>query len=140
MWGIVVLLVLVYFVWMRDEMRKDTLIGNHPIPQPGNHPIPQPKESNAGKEILGENISTPKHLTDDVLSISFDVEFNEKNPCDYQVPYILQNGNSTFICTCEEMWDRWGVKDKVLANLNDGAREQCARCVGLKCKGKRKNI
>lgn len=43
MWGIVVLLVLVYFVWMRDEMRKAPLIGNPPIPSP--------KESNEEKEI-----------------------------------------------------------------------------------------
>lgn len=132
MWGIVVLLVLVYFVWMRDEIRTDTLIGNPPIRPP--------KESNAENEIQEEDTSTSKHLTDDVLSLPFDVEFNEKNPCDYQIPYVLPNGIGTFICTCEEKWDDWGVKDEVLANLNDGAREQCVRCVGLKCKGKRKNI
>lgn len=55
MLGIVVLLVLVYFVWMRDEMRKGPLIGNPPIPPP--------KESNAGKEIREEDTSTPKNLT-----------------------------------------------------------------------------
>lgn len=130
MWCIVVLLVLAYLVWMRDEIRKDPLIVNSPIPQP--------KESNEEKEILEEDTSTYKHLTDDVLSLAFDVEFNEKNPCDYQFPYILPNGICTFICTCEEMWDRCGVKDKVLASLNEGARELCVRCVGLKCKGKRK--
>lgn len=132
MWGIIVFLVLAFFVWMRDEMRKAPLISNPPIPPP--------KESNEGKNIQEEDTSTPKHLTEDVLSLAFDVEFNEKNPCDYQLPYILPNGNGTLICTCEEMWDKWGVKDKVLANLNDGAREQCVRCVGLKCKGKRKKI
>ena len=132
MWGIVVLLVLAFFVWMRDEMRKAPLIGNPPIPPS--------KESNEEKEIREEDTSTPKHLMDDVLSLAFDVEFNEKNPCDYQFPYILPNGNGTFICTCAELWDRWGVKDKVLANLNDGAKELCARCVGINCKGKRKNI
>lgn len=131
MWGIFLLLVLVFFVWIRDEIRNAPIVDDDPI------------SPHAGfctrKEMQEEDDTTPERTAKEALNLTFDVEFNEKHPCDYQSPYILPDGSKTFVCSCIEMWKEVGIMDDVLASLNDGAKEQCARCIGLRCKGRKKH-
>lgn len=67
-----------------------------------------------------------------------DEEFCRQHPCDFMEPYLSRGGNVIYTCANSEMWERWGIKEEILKNLNEKSKPLCARCSGISCKGSRK--
>lgn len=134
LYPVLILLLLGFILWMRDEMKES------PKKRDDKFPLPKPED----KEGIADEIrnlpdmSLPPGVSMPDKDYTKDEEFCKKHPCDFMKPHRLLNGKSTYLCTNEEAWERWGVKEKVLESLNEGCLEQCARCAGLPCLGQRK--
>ena len=134
---ILILIGLGFILWMRDEMKhapakKDEPSGPVELPKPeGGFRI-----SDEVCESCGLSLPPGVYMPD--KDYTKDEEFCKKYPCDYMKPHRMSRGTLVFVCTNEEAWERWGILDEVLAELNEGARPMCARCAGLPCKGQRK--
>ena len=124
----IVLISLILVLWLRDEVRIAPTKKDAPLPPP-----PSPDD------FPEEDVSMPPLQTRVTEhDYSKDNEFCQKHPCDFMKPHRLPNGTLTYLCTNEEAWERWGIKEKVLESLNEGCLQQCARCGGLPCLGQRK--
>jgi len=129
-----VLLVLIFVLWLRDEMKEA------PTKKDDQFPLPQPED---GTRIADEIRDLPDRKPPPGVSLpdwdyAKDEEFCKKYPCDFMKPYRLPSGTLTYICTNSDLWERWGIKEEILRNLNENIKEVCARCAGLPCKGQRK--
>lgn len=136
----IVLGILIVVLWLRDERKKAPTKEDVPI-------VPMNYAPGKSSEY---HVPTTRKETDELLSAcgivpgfskdyTKDEEFCKKHPCDYMVPYRFPNGTLTYKCTNEAMWERFGIRKKILQNLNEGCFEQCARCSGLACYGERKS-
>lgn len=131
---VLILLLLGFILWMRDEMKES------PKKRDDKFPLPKPEE---GNRIADEIRDIPDRTMPPGVSMpdkdyTKDEEFCKKHPCDFMKPYRLPSGTLTYLCTNEDAWERWGVKDEILRNQNNGIKEVCARCAGLPCLGQRK--
>ncbi len=169
LYPVLILLLLGFILWMRDETKKAPTIKDDPRPRPLDPLLPDSmppcpeynpeyEEALRNAPKLMEELDFPKvnakEIADEIRNLpdmslppgvsmpdkdyTKDKEFCKKHPCDFMKPHRLLNGKSTYLCTNEEAWERWGIKEKVLESLNEGCLEQCARCAGLPCLGQRK--
>ena len=128
-WVWIGLAVLIFIIWMRDEM------SHAPMQKEDHISPPEPSHDDFPETDVSMPPQQPRVTEHDY---SKDEEFCRKHPCDYMEPYRKPDGSLTYLCTNEVAWKRWGVEKEILQNLNDGVKEQCARCAGLPCIGQRK--
>ena len=167
LYPVLILLLLGFILWMRDEMKKaptkkddhrplDPLFPGSMPPCPEYNPEYEEALRNAPKlmEEMGFPKGNAKEIADEIRNLpdmtmppgvsmpdkdyTKDEEFCKKHPCDFMKPYRLPSGTLTYLCTNEEAWERWGIKDEIFRNQNNGIKEVCARCAGLPCLGQRK--
>ena len=125
--GWIVLLLLLVVLWQRDKSRNTSGAKNRNEVLSAEASRGEPKEEELLVEEGNEN---PASFLDE--------EFLRKHPCEFMHPYVLPNGKRTYVCTNREAWKRWGVEEEIDRNLNEGFREQCARCLGIPCRGERR--